>query len=168
VLGNVVGQDIRPYLNYLPGLAGLLALPSTYMEEWVKEFYASVWVALDHCYIHYRLEGTDYRVTAQHARETWGLTAYATKIHEICYDSYEPPYHPHGGELPPVDFISPCFRQHFADGSSRSVRGLTRPAQILDFVMRSTLLPRPGYRDGFTRIQQWLIAHLVAQREFDV
>jgi hypothetical protein len=107
-------------------------------------------------------------VTAQHARGTWGLTAYATKIHEICYDSYEPPYHLHGGELPPVDFISPCFRQHFVEGSSRSVRGLTHPAQILDFVMRKTLLPRPGYRDGFTHIQQWLIAHLVAQREFDV
>jgi hypothetical protein len=60
VLGNIVGQDIRPYLSYLPGLAGLLALPSTYVEEWVKEFYASVWVALDYSYIHYGLAGTDY------------------------------------------------------------------------------------------------------------
>ena len=31
VLGNVVGQDIRPYLSYLLGLVGLLALPSTYV-----------------------------------------------------------------------------------------------------------------------------------------
>jgi len=35
-------------------------------------------------------------------------------------------------------------------------------------MMRKTLLPRPGYRDGFTRIQQWLIAHLIAQRPFDL
>jgi hypothetical protein len=35
-------------------------------------------------------------------------------------------------------------------------------------MMRKTLLPRPGYCDGFTRIQQWLIAHLIAQRPFDL
>jgi hypothetical protein len=34
--------------------------------------------------------------------------------------------------------------------------------------MRKTLLPRPGYRDDFTRIQQWLIAHLIAQRPFNL
>jgi hypothetical protein len=110
VLGNVVGPDIRLYLSYLPGLVGLLALPGTYVAEWVREFYTSVWIAPDHSYIHYALASTDYRVTTQCARETWGLTAYHTKIHELCYGSYEPPRHPHGGELPRVDFISPCFR----------------------------------------------------------
>jgi len=34
--------------------------------------------------------------------------------------------------------------------------------------MRKTLLLRLGYRDGFTKIHQWLIAHLVAQLEFDI
>jgi hypothetical protein len=42
VLGNVFGQDIMPYLSHLPGLAALLALLGTYVEEWVREFYASV------------------------------------------------------------------------------------------------------------------------------
>jgi hypothetical protein len=117
----------------------LLALPGTYVEEWVREFYASVWVALDHGYIHYALAGTDYRVIAQRAREVLGLIAYATRIH--------------GGALPPDDFVAPCFRQPFGEGSSRTVVDLTRPARILDFVMRKTLFPRTGYRDGFTRIQ---------------
>jgi len=49
-----------------------------------------------------------------------------------------------------------------------TVGDLTCPARILDFVMRKTLLLRPGYRDGFTRIQQWLIAHLIVQRPFDL
>lgn len=128
----------------------------------------SVWIALDHNYIHYSLAGTDYRVAAQCARETWGLTAYDTKIHDLCYTSYEPPWRPHDGELPPVDFISPCFCQPFSEGSNRSVRGLTHLAQILDFVMRKALLLRPDNFDRFTRIQQWLIAHLVAEREFDI
>jgi len=48
------------------------------------------------------------------------------------------------------------------------VGDLTCPAQILDFVMRKILLPRPSYCDGFTTIQQWLIAQLIAQRSFNL
>jgi len=162
VLGNMVGQDMKQYFSYLPGLPGLLALPGTYVEEWVREFYVPVWIAPDHSYIHYALADTDYRVTAQRARETWGLTTFDTKIHRLCCGSFKPLRRPHGAELPPVNFISPCFRQPFTEGSSHSVGGLTRPARILDFVMRKTLLSRPGYHDGFTRILPWLIAHLVA------
>ena len=55
VLGNMVGAYIRLYFTYLLGLPGLLALPGTYVEEWVKEFFASVWIAPDHSYIHYAL-----------------------------------------------------------------------------------------------------------------
>ena len=146
----------------------MLALPGTYVDEWVREFYASVWVAPDHSYIHYALACTDYRVTAQQAREVLGLTASATRIHELCYGNFEPPQRPRGGALPPVDFVAPCFRKPFGEGSSRTVGDLTRPTRILNFMMRKTLLPKPGYRDGFTRIQQWLIAHLIAQRPFDL
>jgi len=45
---------------------------------------------------------------------------------------------------------------------------LTHLARILDFVLRKTLLPRTGYRDGFTRIQQWLVAHLISKTPFDL
>jgi len=80
VLGNVVGADIRQYFTYLTGFPDLLALPGTDVEEWVREFYASVWVALDHSYIHYALAGTDYRVTAERAGEVFGLTALPRSI----------------------------------------------------------------------------------------
>jgi len=150
ILGNVVGADIRQYFTYMTGLLELLALPGTYYEEWVREFYASVWVSPDHSYIHYALAGTDYRVTAQRAREVLGLRAYSTRIHQLCYGNFKPPRRPHGGALPPVDFVAPCFRQPFREGSSRTVGDLTRPARILDFVLRKTLFPRTGYRDGFT------------------
>ena len=168
ILGNVVGADIRQYFTYLHGLPELLALPGTYCEEWVREFYASVWVSPDHSYIHYALAGTDYRVTAQSAREVLGLRAYPTRIHQLCYGNFEPPRRPHGGEMPPVDFVAPCFCQPFGEGSSRIVGDLTRPARILDFVLRKTLFPRTGYRDGFTRIQQWLVAHLISKTPFDL
>jgi len=168
ILGNVVGADIRQYFTYLHGLPELLALLGTYCEEWVREFYASVRVSPDHSYIHYALAGKDYRVTAQSAREVLGLRAYPTRIHQLCYGNFEPPRRPHGGEIPPVDFVAPYFRQPFGEGSSRTVRDLTRPARILDFVLRKTLFPRTGYRDGFTRIQQWLVAHLISKTPFDL
>jgi len=113
ILGNVVGADIRQYFTYLHDLPELLALPGTYCEQWVREFYASVWVSPDHSYIHYALAGTDYRVTAQRAREVLGLRAYSTRIHQLCYGNVEPPRRPHGGEIPPVDFVAPCFRPPF-------------------------------------------------------
>ena len=107
-------------------------------------------------------------MTAQRAREVLGLRAYPTRIHQLCYRNFEPPRRPHGGEIPPVDFVAPCFRLPFGEGSSRTVGDLTRPARILNFVLRKTLLPRTGYRDGFTRIQQWLVAHLISQTLFDL
>jgi len=168
VLGNVVGADIRQYFTYLIGLPELLALPGTYCEEWVREFYASVWVSPDHSYIHYALADTDYRVTTRRAREVLGLATSPTRIHQLCYGNFEPPRRPHSGALSPVDLVTPCFRRPFGEGSSRTVGDLTRPARILDFVLRKTLFPRTGYRDGFTRIQQWLVAHLILKTPFDL
>ena len=109
ILGNVVGADIRQYFTYLHGLPDLLALPGTYCEQWVREFYVLVWVSPDHSYIHYALAHTDYRVIAQSAQEVLGLRAYPTRIHQLCYGNFEPPRRPYGGAIPPVDFVAPCF-----------------------------------------------------------
>ena len=152
-LANIAGQDIRPFLTYLLGLVGLLALPGTYVEDWVKEFYAIVWVAPDHNFIHYALAGIDYRVTTQHSRETLGLRESETRIHELCYSAIEPPHCPHGSLLPFVEFVAPCYRPLFTKGNSRALTSLTRHAHILNIVMRNTLLSRPSFHEGFTRIQ---------------
>ena len=79
---------MRQYFTYLSSFPELLALPGTYVEEWVHEFYASVWVAPDHSNIHYALADTDYRVTARRGREVLGLTASATRIHQLCYGNF--------------------------------------------------------------------------------
>jgi hypothetical protein len=34
--------------------------------------------------------------------------------------------------------------------------------------MRRTLLPRGGYHEGLTRIQLWLVHHLISQTPFDI
>jgi len=148
ILENMVGADIRQYFTYLHGLPELLALPGTYCEQWVREFYASVWVSQDHSYIHYALAGTDYRVTAQRAREVLGLRAYSTRIHQLCYGNFEPPRRPHSGEIPPVDFVAPCFHLPFGEGQQDSGRFDT-PSQDPRLCVEEDTSPQD-------RLQRWL------------
>ena len=89
-------------------------------------------------------------------------------LHEVCYGHTEPPRCPHGGLVPPTDLIRPCFTEPFGEGLSRTPHDLTPIARLLDAIMRRTLLPRMGYSEGLTRIQLWLVYHLVSQTVFDI
>jgi hypothetical protein len=42
------GADSEAHLTYLPGLMTLLTTSGRYVEEWVRVFYASVWIDPDH------------------------------------------------------------------------------------------------------------------------
>ena len=70
--------------------------------------------------------------------------------------------------MPPTDIVRPCFIEPFGEGSSRTPCDLTPTARLLDAIMRRTLLPRMGYHEGLTRIQLWLVYHLVSQSVFDI
>jgi hypothetical protein len=54
------------------------------------------------------------------------------------------------GQCPPTDMVRPCFREPFGKGSRRTPAILTPLARVLDAIMRRTLLPRLGYREGLT------------------
>jgi hypothetical protein len=73
-----------------------------------------------------------------------------TKIHQLCFGQTSPPRHPHGGPVPPTDLIRPCFHEPFGEGSRRTPASLTHLARVLDAIVRQTLLPRLGYREGLT------------------
>jgi hypothetical protein len=147
------GDWIRPHLTYLPGLADLLGRTGRYVETWVREFYASLWIDPGHQYIHFAFADRDFRLQSSRATEILRIPALETRIHQIYYGRTEPPRRPHGGEVPPTDTVRACFREPFGEGSSRLPRDLTPTARLLDAVMRNTLLPRAGYREGLTRIQ---------------
>ena len=70
--------------------------------------------------------------------------------------------------MPPTDLVRACFREPFGEGSRRTPGALTPMARLLDVVMRRTLLPRGGYHEGLTRIQLWLVHHLISQTSFDI
>jgi hypothetical protein len=47
-LPSLTGADSEVHLSYLPGLLTLLTTSGRYVEEWVRVFYASVWIDPDH------------------------------------------------------------------------------------------------------------------------
>jgi hypothetical protein len=48
--------------------------------------------------------------------------------------------------------VRPCFREPFGEGSRRTPASLTPIARVLDAIVRRTLLPRLGYREGLTHM----------------
>jgi len=67
-----------------------------------------------------------------------------------------------------VDEVRCIFREPFGDGSSRLPRDLTPTARLLNEIVRRTLLPRMGYREGLTRMQQYILSYLASQTPFDI
>ena len=58
----IIGEQIHPYLSYLPGLADLLGRTGWYVPSWVREFYTSLWIDPRHRFIHFAFRGRDYRL----------------------------------------------------------------------------------------------------------
>ena len=127
-----------------------------------------MWIDPRHRFIHFAFKGRDYRLQSSRAREILRIPESPIRIHKICYGEIEPLRHPHSGLVPPTDLVKACFTKPFGEGSSRTPHDLTPIARILDAVMRSSLLPRSGYREGLTRIQLWLVYHLISQTMFDI
>ena len=154
-------KHIRPYLAYLPGLTDLIGRTGLYIPSWVRQFFASLFVDPHHNFIHFAFRGRDYRMMSQRAREILRLKERPMKLHEVCYGQQEPPRRPHGGLVPPTDLVRHCFKEPFGEGSRRNPSDLTPTARVLEAIIRRTLLPRMGYREGLTRLQLWLLNALM-------
>jgi hypothetical protein len=127
-----------------------------------------LWIDLGHRYIHFAFRGCDYRLQSSRAREILRILESSTRIHEICYGETKPSRCPHDGRVPPTDIVRACFTEPFREGPSHTPLDLTPTARILDPIMRRTLLPRVGYHEGLTRIQLWLVHHLISQTVFHI
>ena len=78
------------------------------------------------------------------------------------------PRRPHDGMVPPTDLVRHCFTEPFGKGSRRNPSDLMPTARMIEAIMRRTLLPRIGYREGLTHIQLWLLNSLMEQIVFDI
>lgn len=162
------GEDIRPFLTYLLGLADLLGWSRKYVEACVHEFYASLWIDLDHHYMQYTFRGSPHRLYTSTIREKLRLPASTTRLHDQCYDTSNPPRCADGGQSPGIAHMAVCFRPPFGDGYRRTPSELRPIVRLLNNVMRRTLLPWIGFKEGLTNLQQWLLAVLASQSPFDI
>jgi hypothetical protein len=62
------GANSEVHLSYLPGLLTLLTTSSRYVEEWVRVFYATVWIDPDHHWMRIRFERKDVTIHASQIR----------------------------------------------------------------------------------------------------
>jgi hypothetical protein len=88
------------HLTYLPGLLTLLTTSGRYVEEWVRVFYATVWIDPDHHWMRFCFEREDVTITASQIRQLFGFPESSTRLHSLCYDTSYPPRRPHGGVAP--------------------------------------------------------------------
>jgi hypothetical protein len=162
------GADSEVHLSYLPGLLTLLTTSGRYVEEWVRLFYASVWIDPDHQWMRFRFEREDVTLHASQIRQLFGITESSTRLHILLYGTSDPPRRPHGGVASATAHIAALFRPPFTDGSRRSPADFTPAAKYLYQIMRRTLLPRMDYREATTHIQLWLLGALISHSEYDV
>jgi hypothetical protein len=163
-----VVADSEVHLTYLPGLLTLLTTSGRYVEEWVRVFYASVWIDPDHQWIRFRFEREDVTIHASQIRQLFGFNESSTRPHSLCYGTSDPPRRTHDGVAPSTAHVTALFRLPFLDGSRHSPAHFTTAAKFLYQLMRQTLLPQMGYREAATHIQLWLLGALVSHSEFDV
>ena len=70
--------------------------------------------------------------------------------------------------MPPTELVRYCFKEPFGEGSRRNPSDLIPIARVLEAIIRRTLLPRLGYREGLTRLQLWLLNALMQQTVFNI
>jgi hypothetical protein len=147
------GADSEARLTYLSGLLTLLTTSDRYVEEWVRVFYASVWIDPDNHWMRFRFEREDVTITASQIRQLFGFPESTTPLHSLCYGTSDPPRRPHSGVAPGTAHVAALFRPPFSDGSRRSPADFTTAANYLFELIRRTLLSRMGYREATTHIQ---------------
>jgi hypothetical protein len=168
-LRRAVGtREISQCITYLPGLEALMCRSGLYIDEWVRVFYATVWDDPSHEFIQFRFESDTHRIFASEIRQLYGFPKTPVRLHSLCYGAADPPRCPHGGTQPPASHVAAIFHPLFDEGSRWSLRDMTHLAQALEAVMRKTLLPRVGFREALTHLQQWLLGALVSHTMFDV
>lgn len=133
-------------------MSGLLGLGCLHVEQWVRVFYATVWIHLDHEWFRFKFEGWDMTLQASQIREFFGLPESTTRIHIMCYGLVDPPRCPHDGVAPLIAHILALFHLPFSDGLRRSPHDFTTVARVLQALMRHTLLPMTGYKETLTHL----------------
>jgi hypothetical protein len=104
-----IGADSEGHLTYLLGLLSLLTTSGRYIEEWVRVFYATVWIDPDHQWMRFCFEREDVTLHASLIRKLFGFPESTTRLHTLCYGTSDPPCRPHSGFAPATAHVAALF-----------------------------------------------------------
>ena len=126
-----------------------------YEEEWVRVFYATVWFAPERAGITFMFQGHQITLTRAALEVILGVSQEDTSLHQLVYDLADPPRRALvGGTAPEYTSVNFLFRQPFLASYPRALDLLTEEAFTVHMALWRTLLPRTGYPEGFTALQQ--------------
>jgi hypothetical protein len=66
---DLVGEEVRTYLQTMPSLTDLVQRSGSYVLSWVREFFATLWIHLDHTGISFSFLGEQREISSARARE---------------------------------------------------------------------------------------------------
>jgi hypothetical protein len=130
--------ELEGHITYLPGLYSLLTFGDRYVEEWVRVFYATVWIDPNCQWMRFWFEHEDVTLHVAQIWELFGFPESMMRLHSMCYGTSDPPHHPYGGVAPGTAHVVALFRPPFTDGSRRSPADFTPAAKFLYELMRHT------------------------------
>ena len=61
-MSSVIRRDLQQYFSHIPGLEYLLEHRHVYVEEWVRVFYATLYIGEDREFIQFMFQGQPYRL----------------------------------------------------------------------------------------------------------
>src|SRR6185312_11801848 len=164
------GADVREHFAHFRGLPRLLQIEQNrFIEDWVRVFYATAWIAPERRAVHFVFEGQVFGLSRATLAGIPGVDLVDVSLHEMVYGEADPPRRAMiGGIAPSHEAISQCFRQPFPASYARVPSLLTPEPYAVHMALRRTLLPRSGYLEGFTGLQQLLLLHILTHEPFDI
>ena len=119
----------------------------------MRQFYAIVWIHLEHDYIAFMLHGRPERMSYDRLQELLRVDTLDWKLHEIVYEDALPPHRSRArGTFPIEQEIQPLFMEPFNDGSLHTPDRLHLEAYVLHMALRKTVLPRGVNRESLTSL----------------
>jgi hypothetical protein len=147
------GAPILPFFDYQRELADLVTQRSRYVPNWVRVFYATMYVDVDGVAIRFMFMGQQQRHTREGTAELLQVDLHDDSIHYLVYPDVEPPLHAHSPILPSDEETSFLFQQPFLPGTPRTPDRLIREAYVVHYALRRSVLYRMGNAESLTGVQ---------------
>lgn len=151
ILVDAIGPEIGKHFSYNPGLARMITRSGLYVNQWIRVFFATIWIDRNHEWFQFRFEGLDYRLYVRDIIELFGFLESYTRIHSLCYGTKTLL-----DTLTTVMYLLHHMLHSYGHYSLRALgvhKWILYILLVLHGVVTRTMLPHMGYGEALTGIQ---------------